>query len=83
MADKPGNDVDWSLATWEGATRETMRRWAVLPLEKIIAALEEMQALNETLHGPSDLAEKAEAASRVQQQHGDYECGSGDETSGK
>ncbi len=48
MADKPGDNVDWSLATWEGATREALRRWEVLPLERIIAALEEMQELNET-----------------------------------
>lgn len=34
--------IDWSLATWEGARREAMRRWAELPLENIIAAQEEM-----------------------------------------
>lgn len=41
--DKP--DIDWSLTTFEGARREQMRRWAELPLEQVLAALEEMAAL--------------------------------------
>jgi hypothetical protein len=40
----PGN-IDWSLTSWEGACREQLRRWAELPLEDIVAALEEMEAL--------------------------------------
>jgi hypothetical protein len=43
----PENDhlvsIDWSLTTWEGARREQLRRWALLPLENIVAALEEME----------------------------------------
>lgn len=46
--------VDWSLTTWEGARREQMRRWAALPLERIIMALEEMQTLGEQLASPSE-----------------------------
>ncbi len=42
-------DIDWSLATWEGSRREMLRRWARLPLGRVIAALEEMQELKETL----------------------------------
>jgi hypothetical protein len=43
---KPDNaEIDWSLTTFEGARREQMRRWAELPLEQILAALEEMDAL--------------------------------------
>ncbi|MDQ1362986.1 MAG: hypothetical protein QG652_846 [Pseudomonadota bacterium] len=42
-------DIDWNLTTWEGSRRETMRRWAQLPLEKVIAALEEMEQLNTAL----------------------------------
>ncbi len=38
-------DIDWSLTTWEGARREQMRRWAELPLERAIMALEEMESL--------------------------------------
>lgn len=46
---KPEDNVDWSLTTWEGSRREQLRRWSQLPLEQIIASLEEMQELNETL----------------------------------
>lgn len=42
--------VDWSLTTWEGARREQLRRWAELPLERIVAALEEMEDLGERLN---------------------------------
>lgn len=35
----------WTLTTWEGARREQLRRWAALPLERIIMALEEMTDL--------------------------------------
>lgn len=38
-------NVDWSLTTWEGARREQLRRWAALPLERAIMALEEMEEL--------------------------------------
>jgi hypothetical protein len=39
------SDIDWSLTTWEGSRREQRRRWAALPLENIVAALEEMEEL--------------------------------------
>lgn len=39
----PDDDIDWSLATFEGARLEQMRRWAALPLDRIVAALEEME----------------------------------------
>ncbi len=41
----PQPDIDWALTTWEGARREQLRRWAALPLENMVAALEEMQSL--------------------------------------
>jgi hypothetical protein len=41
----PLPDIDWSLTTWEGSRREQLRRWAALPLERIVAALEEMEDL--------------------------------------
>jgi len=37
--------IDWRLTTWEGAQREQMRRWAELPLENVVRALEEMEQL--------------------------------------
>lgn len=43
--DDPVDSIDWSLTTWEGARREQLRRWAELPLERIILALEEMEEL--------------------------------------
>jgi hypothetical protein len=47
--DKTNDTVDWKLTTWDGARREELRRWAQLPLERVIASLEEMQALSEAL----------------------------------
>lgn len=44
--DKQESEIDWSLTTWEGSQRETLKRWASLPLEQVIYALEEMQELN-------------------------------------
>lgn len=44
--------IDWSLATWEGAEREQLRRWAALSLEEILRAQEEMQSLAERLAAP-------------------------------
>lgn len=37
--------IDWSLTTWEGSRREQLRRWAALPLESIVAAVEEMEEI--------------------------------------
>lgn len=48
----PEEPIDWSLTTWEGSRREALRRWAALPLEQIIAALEEMQELSGALASP-------------------------------
>ncbi len=50
MSDADGRAIDWSLTTWEGARREQLRRWAALPLERIVLALEEMQELADWLH---------------------------------
>jgi hypothetical protein len=38
-----GTDFDWRLTSFEGARREQLRRWAQLPLENILLAIEEMQ----------------------------------------
>lgn len=48
------NAIDWSLATWEGAEREQLRRWAMLSLEEIVLAQEEMQRLVETFAPASE-----------------------------
>jgi hypothetical protein len=55
MSDVDSEKIDWSLTTWEGARREQLRRWAALPLERIVLALEEMQELADWLgHGAAD-----------------------------
>ena len=38
-------DFDWRLTTFEGSRREQLRRWAQLPLENILLAIEEMEDL--------------------------------------
>lgn len=53
---------EWSAATWEGARREQMRRWAALPLERAILALEEMESLARELR---DAAAPRARASRA------------------
>jgi hypothetical protein len=52
MAENELNDaaIDWSLTTWEGARREQLRRWSELPLDRIVAALEEMEELAKRLN---------------------------------
>ncbi len=46
------SDFDWRVTTFEGARREQLRRWAQLPLEDVIRAIEEMQDITDSLHGP-------------------------------
>ena len=53
MTEQSSDRVAWHLATWEGAEVERLRQWSQLPLERIIAALEEMQALNDALQETS------------------------------
>jgi len=54
-------DIDWSLTSWEGSRREQLRRWAELPLDRAIMALEEMEALFRNLEAvPSSVPEVRE-----------------------
>ncbi len=64
----PGNEppedgIDWSLTTWDGARREQLRRWAALPLERVIMALEEMRDLAELLGQKNQAIENAAGGS--------------------
>lgn len=52
--ENPPMEIDWILTTWEGSRQETMRRWAELPLERIVAALEEMEELVDALGESTD-----------------------------
>ena len=51
MSKSETDPIEWSLTTWDGLQREQLRRWAELPLERIILAQEEMQELAQRL-GP-------------------------------
>ena len=59
---KPASDtpIDWSRADWEGSRREQMERWAALPLDRMILALEEMQTLHHKLNPPAVDKDKSE-----------------------
>ncbi|HEC26995.1 MAG TPA: hypothetical protein ENI67_06270 [Gammaproteobacteria bacterium] len=66
--------MDWKLATWDGAKREALRRWAALPLERIVAALEEMQELGRELRS-------SDVGGGVEEQPSDYDAGAEDDHS--
>lgn len=51
MSEKTPDNQAWQAATFEGATREALRRWRAVSLEQIIMVLEEMQELGQWLHG--------------------------------
>ena len=79
--EKPEDAVDWDLTTWEGSRRETLRRWARLPLERVIAALEEMQELSEALsesHSSGEAESQPVAGGGVQEQRSEYGLGTGE-----
>jgi hypothetical protein len=43
------SEFDWRVTSFEGARREQLRRWARLPLERILLAIEEMQDIAHAL----------------------------------
>lgn len=43
------SEFDWRVTTFEGARREQLRRWAQLPLEEVIRAIEEMEDIAQQL----------------------------------
>ena len=58
MSKSETDPIDWSLTTWEGSLREQLRRWAELPLERIVLAQEEMQDLAQQF-GPAAARQEA------------------------
>lgn len=54
-------DFDWRVTSFEGSRREQLRRWAQLPLENILLAIEEMQDLAYAL-GTAPVGESGESA---------------------
>jgi len=78
MTEKSEDPVDWGLATWDGAKREALRRWAKLPLERVIAALEEMQELNDALRASDASVADPQHTAGVQESPGNYGSGTSD-----
>lgn len=39
----PTSEFDWRVSSFEGVRREQLCRWAQLPLENVLRAIEEMQ----------------------------------------
>ncbi len=60
------DDIDWQLTTWNGSRREELRRWAALPLERMIAALEEMEEFSNALREPGAKAVSDSNANRTE-----------------
>jgi len=52
--DLPTPEFDWRLTSFEGARREQLRRWAQLPLEHTLLAIEEMQDIAQQLNAQDD-----------------------------
>ncbi len=52
--DKLPAEIDWNLTTFEGSRREQLRRWAQLPIENIVTAQEDMQALAASMASSPD-----------------------------
>ena len=55
-------DFDWRVTSFEGSRREQLRRWAQLPLENILLAIEEMQDIA-YMFGTTPAGESGESAS--------------------
>ena len=45
------SEFDWGITSFEGARREQLRRWAQMPLEDMIHAIEEMGDIAQQLGG--------------------------------
>ena len=54
-------DFDWRVTTFEGSRREQLRRWAQLPLEDVLLAIEEMQDIA-SLFGTASAGESGKSA---------------------
>ena len=49
MADtRPGDEIDWSVTTWEGNRRAQLREWCKLSLRERLEALDAMHDIAKT-----------------------------------
>jgi hypothetical protein len=74
---------DWRVTTFEGSRREQLRRWAQLPLEQILLAIEEMQDIAQQLGAApaGEYRDFAEGAS-VNESPAEYGTGGADQQHG-
>ncbi len=79
-SDLPTPEFDGRLTSFEGACREQLRRWAQLPLETILLAIEEMEEIAQQL-GTASTAEFGESAPgiRVCESAVEYRKGAADQ----
>ncbi|MCS6290686.1 MAG: type I-U CRISPR-associated protein Csx17 [Nitrospira sp.] len=70
-------EFDWRVTSFEGSRREQLRRWAQLPLEKILLAIEEMQDIAQVL-GAAPSGEYGEPLQGVSVKEPQAEYGNGD-----
>ncbi len=75
----PPTDFDWRLTSFEGARREQLRRWAQLPLEHILRAIEEMQDIARLLGTPTaSQSDRSPLSARVKEPSVEYGKSEGD-----
>lgn len=70
-------EFDWRLTSFEGSRREQLRRWAQLPLENILLAIEEMQDIAQVL-GAAPSGEHGEPLQGASVKEPPVEYGNGD-----
>lgn len=72
-------EFDWQVTSFEGARREQLRRWAQLPLEHILLAIEEMQDIAHAF-GTKPVGECGQSVRklRVKESSVEYEKGDAD-----
>ncbi len=67
-------DFDWGLTSFEGSRREQLRRWAQLPLESILLAIEEMQEISQQLAiTPAGVHSESARAANIKEPVAEYD----------
>jgi phage-related protein len=69
-------EFDWRLTSFEGARREQLRRWAQLPLERILLAIEEMQDIAQAF-GTTPVGEYGQSVQELRVNEPPVEYGKG------
>ncbi len=64
-------EFDWTLTSFEGSRRKQLRRWAQLPLENVLLAIEEMQDISQQL-GTTPTTSRSGQVVSVKEQAAEY-----------